>query len=119
MIAGTKTEPPENMSQHLVEVILLPVRYIGICAPGTLVVIKLMPAKSAPPRPQGRGLRVKVVFDENRKGDGQSKKGRPQQRTVLPFLAHPHMLRHACGFALANQGANSLAYEQKARRGNP
>jgi type 1 fimbriae regulatory protein FimB len=23
----------------------------------------------------------------------------------LPLLAHPHMLRHACGFALADQGA--------------
>jgi type 1 fimbriae regulatory protein FimB len=26
---------------------------------------------------------------------------------VLPFLAHPHMLRHACGFALADQGADT------------
>jgi len=25
----------------------------------------------------------------------------------LPLLAHPHMLRHACGFALANQGADT------------
>jgi type 1 fimbriae regulatory protein FimB len=25
----------------------------------------------------------------------------------LPFLAHPHMLRHACGFALADQGADT------------
>jgi type 1 fimbriae regulatory protein FimB len=24
----------------------------------------------------------------------------------LPLLAHPHMLRHACGFALADQGAD-------------
>ena len=27
---------------------------------------------------------------------------------ALPFLAHPHMLRHACGFALADQGADNL-----------
>ena len=25
----------------------------------------------------------------------------------LPFTAHPHMLRHACGFALADQGADT------------
>jgi len=26
---------------------------------------------------------------------------------ALPLLAHPHMLRHACGFALADQGADT------------
>jgi type 1 fimbriae regulatory protein FimB len=26
---------------------------------------------------------------------------------AVPFLAHPHMLRHACGFALADQGADT------------
>ena len=25
----------------------------------------------------------------------------------LPLLAHPHMLRHACGYALADQGADT------------
>jgi type 1 fimbriae regulatory protein FimB len=25
----------------------------------------------------------------------------------LPLLAHPHMLRHACGFALADQSADT------------
>lgn len=25
----------------------------------------------------------------------------------LPLLAHPHMLSHACGFALADQGADT------------
>jgi type 1 fimbriae regulatory protein FimB len=25
----------------------------------------------------------------------------------LPLLAHPHMLRHGCGFALADQGADT------------
>jgi type 1 fimbriae regulatory protein FimB len=28
----------------------------------------------------------------------------------LPLLAHPHMLRHACGFALADQGADMLCF---------
>src|SRR5262249_17389401 len=28
------------------------------------------------------------------------------ERAALPFAAHPHMLRHACGFALADQGAD-------------
>jgi type 1 fimbriae regulatory protein FimB len=29
------------------------------------------------------------------------------QAAALPLLAHPHMLRHACGFALADQGADT------------
>jgi len=29
------------------------------------------------------------------------------ERAALPFAAHPHMLRHACGFALADQGADT------------
>ncbi len=29
------------------------------------------------------------------------------EAAALPFLAHPHMLRHACGFALADQGADT------------
>src|SRR5271165_1360831 len=30
-----------------------------------------------------------------------------QKAAALPLLAHPHMLRHACGFALADQGADT------------
>ena len=29
------------------------------------------------------------------------------ERAGLSFVAHPHMLRHACGFALADQGADT------------
>src|SRR5947209_3399475 len=29
------------------------------------------------------------------------------QAAALPFSAHPHMLPHACGFALADQGADT------------
>jgi len=29
------------------------------------------------------------------------------ERAALPRSAHPHMLRHACGFALADQGADT------------
>jgi type 1 fimbriae regulatory protein FimB len=29
------------------------------------------------------------------------------EAAALPLLAHPHMLRHACGFALADQGADT------------
>jgi type 1 fimbriae regulatory protein FimB len=29
------------------------------------------------------------------------------ERAALPLPAHPHMLRHACGFALADQGADT------------
>jgi type 1 fimbriae regulatory protein FimB len=30
-----------------------------------------------------------------------------QQAAALPFFAYPHILRHACGFALADQGADT------------
>jgi integrase len=29
----------------------------------------------------------------------------------LPFKVHPHMLRHACGFALANKGHDTRALQ--------
>jgi site-specific recombinase XerD len=29
----------------------------------------------------------------------------------LAFKAHPHMLRHACGFALANRGHDTRALQ--------
>ena len=29
----------------------------------------------------------------------------------LPFPVHPHMLRHACGFALANKGHDTRALQ--------
>ena len=31
--------------------------------------------------------------------------------TKLPFKAHPHMLRHACGFALANKGHDTRSLQ--------
>jgi type 1 fimbriae regulatory protein FimB len=33
--------------------------------------------------------------------------GTCSKAAALPFSAHPHMLRHACGFALADQGADT------------
>ena len=30
---------------------------------------------------------------------------------ALGFKAHPHMLRHACGFALANRGDDTRALQ--------
>ena len=30
--------------------------------------------------------------------------GRIGTRAKMPFSVHPHMLRHACGYALANAG---------------
>jgi type 1 fimbriae regulatory protein FimB/type 1 fimbriae regulatory protein FimE len=30
----------------------------------------------------------------------------------LPFPIHPHMLRHACGFYLANKGIDTRAIQQ-------
>jgi type 1 fimbriae regulatory protein FimB len=34
----------------------------------------------------------------------------------LPLLAHPHMLCHACGFALADQGADTRLIQDYLRR---
>ena len=31
------------------------------------------------------------------------------EASVLAFLVHPHMLRHACGFKLANEGQDTRA----------
>jgi type 1 fimbriae regulatory protein FimE len=33
---------------------------------------------------------------------------REQVRSEFPFSAHPHMLRHACGYKLANDGQPKL-----------
>ncbi len=30
----------------------------------------------------------------------------------IPFLVHPHMLRHACGYKLANDGHDTRAIQQ-------
>jgi integrase len=35
---------------------------------------------------------------------------RAGESAKLGFKAHPHMLRHACGFALANKGHDTRAY---------
>jgi len=34
-----------------------------------------------------------------------------ERETKLGFKAHPHMLRHACGFALANKGHDTRALQ--------
>jgi site-specific recombinase XerD len=36
----------------------------------------------------------------------------------LPLLAHPHMLRHACGFALADQGRDAGLFQDYLGRRN-
>jgi site-specific recombinase XerD len=33
------------------------------------------------------------------------------QRAGMPFPVHPHMLRHACGYALANAGHDTRALQ--------
>jgi site-specific recombinase XerD len=33
------------------------------------------------------------------------------ERAGMPFPIHPHMLRHACGFALANAGHDTRAVQ--------
>jgi len=36
----------------------------------------------------------------------------------LPFPVHPHMLRHACGFVLANAGHDTRAVQAYLGHGN-
>jgi integrase len=36
---------------------------------------------------------------------------RTGQAAKLPFPVHPHMLRHACGFKLANDGHDTRAIQ--------
>ena len=37
--------------------------------------------------------------------------GRIGARAVLPFPVHPHMLRHGCGYALANAGHDTRSLQ--------
>jgi type 1 fimbriae regulatory protein FimB/type 1 fimbriae regulatory protein FimE len=37
--------------------------------------------------------------------------GRIGQRAKLPFAVHPHMLRHTCGYLLANKGHDTRALQ--------
>jgi Phage integrase family len=37
--------------------------------------------------------------------------GRIEARTKMPFPVHPHMLRHGCGYALANAGHDTRALQ--------
>jgi integrase len=39
--------------------------------------------------------------------------GRIGERAKMPFPVHPHMLRHGCGYALANAGAAGVARPQE------
>jgi len=43
----------------------------------------------------------------------KSRRGKPRKQTVLglPFPVHPHMLRHACGFYLANKGVDTRSIQ--------
>ena len=36
---------------------------------------------------------------------------RPGDAAKLPFPIHPHMLRHACGYKLANQGVDTRSLQ--------
>jgi site-specific recombinase XerC len=37
--------------------------------------------------------------------------GRIGERAKMPFPIHPHMLRHGCGYALANAGHDTRALQ--------
>jgi HEPN pEK499 p136/Phage integrase family len=49
---------------------------------------------------------------------GESGPAKIQRRGFLPLLAHPQMLPHACGFALADQGADTRLIQDYLRHRN-
>jgi site-specific recombinase XerD len=56
------------------------------------------------------------VFSTERGGPMTAKSfnhlfGRIGERAKMPFAIHPHMLRHACGFALANAGHDTRSVQ--------
>jgi type 1 fimbriae regulatory protein FimB/type 1 fimbriae regulatory protein FimE len=59
----------------------------------------------------------RYVFMSKRGGTPVSTDGfrkmieRLSKKAGLPFKAHPHMLRHACGFKLANDGQDTRALQ--------
>ena len=72
------------------------------------------PGAAPPPRDRGRGC-LSVCL-----GTGGPLTTRTVHHIVaaagevagLPFPVHPHMLRHACGFYLANKGVDTRALQQ-------
>ena len=44
-------------------------------------------------------------------GSPNGRSSADKQRPQLGFKAHPHMLRHACGYALTNRGHDTRALQ--------
>jgi site-specific recombinase XerD len=67
-------------------------------------------------REQGREQATQWVFVSERGGPMVAKgfhsvMRRLGERVGLPFRIHPHMLRHACGYALANRGHDTRSLQ--------
>src|SRR5262245_21658105 len=66
---------------------------------------------------RGQEPKSTFVFTSERDGDPFSTAGfarmveRTGRKAKLAFKAHPHMLRHACGYALANKGHDTRALQ--------
>jgi integrase len=63
-----------------------------------------------------RGTTTAYVFESERSGPMTPKAfhalfGRIGARANMPLRVHPHMLRHGCGFALANAGQDTRALQ--------
>ena len=79
---------------------------IGLCCPGFLALRRLQ-------REQGLSSHV---FMTERDGPMTPKSfhalfGRIGSRAKMQFPIHPHMLRHGCGYALANAGHDTRALQ--------
>ena len=67
-------------------------------------------------RQQRESLSKSFVFTTERGGPMTPKGfntlfGRIGERARMPFAVHPHMLRHGCGFALANAGHDTRSLQ--------
>jgi integrase len=63
-----------------------------------------------------RGAQGPFVFTSERSGPISAAGFRKQvarwgEKAKLPFPVHPHMLRHACGYALANRGMDTRSLQ--------
>src|SRR4051794_16533700 len=59
-----------------------------------------------------RTWRIAAEFGCSRNTVTQKLVSRIGQASALPFPIHPHMLRHACGFKLANDGVDTRALQE-------
>ena len=70
-----------------------------------------MKSTSKKPTPSIVNLTVKRRYLTEREVELPPAGPAPRETAKMPFPIHPHMLRHACGFKLANDGHDTRALQ--------